>query len=84
MYSIHTYYHYCKVLNLIILFAAGVKFNAQVPAQDPPGAAARGRHQRTNHRPRAGGVQDLHLPRVRLHRSHRVSEPIGEYTLRAN
>lgn len=63
------------------LFIVGVKLNAQIPATHPPGPAAGRRNQRTHNRPRTRGIQDIHLPRVRLHRSDGLPESTREYIL---
>lgn len=58
---------------------AGPELDAQISATHSPGVATRRRHQRSNHRPRTRGIQDVHIPRVRLHSRHRVSESTCKY-----
>lgn len=63
----------------IILFSVGAELNAQVPTTYSRGATKGRRHQRSHNGSRAGGVQDIHIPRMRFHRGHRVPEPTGKY-----
>jgi hypothetical protein len=58
--------------------SVGPELDAQVPAPHPSGEAEGRLEQRAHSRPGAGGLQDVHLPRVHLHGRDRVSEPAGE------
>lgn len=60
------------------MFAVGVEFHAQISTENTFGAETGGLRQFTDNRPRAGGLQDVHLPGVDIHGRHRLSEPIGK------
>lgn len=64
----------------VFVVTVGAKFDAQVPTAHPPGAPTGRSHQRAHHRPRPGGIQDFHFPRVRVHRGDSLPEPTRKYT----
>lgn len=61
------------------LFTAGAEFDAQVPAEDPPGEAAGLEHGEADRGPRKGAAQDLHIPGGHIHRCHRLSESARKF-----
>jgi hypothetical protein len=53
------------------------ELDAQVPAADLPGAAARGGGRSARHQHTAGALQELRIPRDTVYRRHRLSKPTG-------
>ncbi len=62
---------------LFFFLAGDPELDAQVPAADLPGAAARGGGRPARHQHTAGALQELRIPGDTVHRRHGLSESTG-------
>jgi hypothetical protein len=65
------------ILSNFFYLVGDPELDAQVPAADLSGAAARGGGRPASHQHTAGALQELRLPGDPVHRRHRLSKPTG-------